>query len=127
MVYRMPRLEEYIAGALLSNAPGWLVIALISYVAEYIETMLLLAEAVIVLSYFISTTVSSYLICRIAYRDRMTIGLTVGVSAILVNMLFTSLMRGMPIQLLIEIVSVQILGGVLGAYIIEKKSPSTSY
>lgn len=127
MVYRMPRLEEYIAGALLSNAPGWLVIALISYVAEYIETMLLFAEAVIVLSYFISTTVSSYLICRIAYRDRMTIGLTVGVSAILVNMLFTSLMRGMPIQLLIEIVSVQILGGVLGAYIIEKKSPSTSY
>ncbi|MEM3886715.1 MAG: hypothetical protein QXO82_06615 [Candidatus Methanomethylicia archaeon] len=127
MTYRMPKLEEYIAGALLSNAPGWLVIALISYIAEYIETTILFAEALIVVSYLISTTVSSYLICRIAYRDRMTIGLTVGVSAILVNMLFTLLIRGMPMQLLIEIVSVQILGGVLGAYIIERRNPSTSY
>ncbi|MEM3640464.1 MAG: hypothetical protein QXH37_00850 [Candidatus Bathyarchaeia archaeon] len=127
MTYRMPKLEEYIAGALLSNATGWLVIALISYIAEYMETTILFAEAVIVVSYLISTIVSSYLICRIAYRDRMTIGLTVGVSAILVNMLFTLLIRGMPMQLLIEIVSVQILGGVLGAYIVERRSPSTSY
>jgi len=125
MTYRMPRLEEYISGALLSNSLGWLTISLISYIAEYVEGILSIAEALIVASYMISTTISSYLICRIAYRDRMKIGLTIGSSAILVNALFLPLVGGMPIQLFIELVSVQILGGVLGAYIVERRNPST--
>ncbi|MEM2136689.1 MAG: hypothetical protein QXI93_01895 [Candidatus Methanomethylicia archaeon] len=127
MVYRMPRLEEYIAGALLANAPGWMIIVLISYLAEGMENILYMAEPIMIITYLASTIWASYMVCRIAYRDRMKIGVNVGASAILVNLLlFMGIARGIPLTLLIELCSVQILGGVLGAYIVERRTPPTS-
>lgn len=123
----MPRLEEYIAGALLANSLGWLTIAIIPYILEYYgETIMSIAEILISIAYLISTVAASYLVCRIAYRDKMKIGLTIGSTAILINMLFLATMRGPPLILLIELICAQVFGGILGAYIAEKKFPSTS-
>jgi hypothetical protein len=119
---RMPRLEEYAAGSFLADAPGWLIISLISYITEYMRELLSAAEAIIVTTFLISTAISSYMICRVAYRDRMKIGLTIGLTSVMLNILFLSIFGRMPISLVIELLSVQVFGGVLGAYVVEKRA-----
>jgi len=119
---RMPSLKEYVASALLADAPGWLVIALISYITEYMKELLSVAEAIIVASFLISTIISSYFICRVAYRDRVKIGLTIGLTAVMLNIFFLSIFGRIPIFLVIELLSVQVFGGVLGAYMVERKA-----
>jgi hypothetical protein len=119
---RMPRLEEYAASAFLADAPGWLIISLISYITEYVKELLSAAEAIIVTTFLISTAISSYLICRVAYRDRMKIGLTIGLTSVMLNILFLSIFGRMPISLVIELLIVQVFGGTLGAYVVERKA-----
>jgi len=119
---RMPRLEEYAAGAFLADAPGWLIISLISYITEYMKELLSATEAIIVTTFLISTAISSYLICRVAYRDRMKIGLTIGLTSVMLNILFLSIFGRMPISLVIELLIVQVFGGTLGAYVVERRA-----
>ena len=126
MKERMPTFEEYLAAALFANAPGWITIATISYLVEISILPPILVEPLIMTAYVIGTIYASYLVTRIAYRDRVKLGLEVGMASIFINIILMMIFGGAPMTVLMEMSVAQIIGGMMGGYYAEKKHPEST-
>jgi len=118
---RMPTFEEYFAGGLLANAPAWLTMASASYLLQNKMIGEMLTEIFIVASYLLGVMLGGYLVARIAYRDYRRVGLEVGVASFFINIIFTALFGGIPIRITMESFVAQILGGMVGGFMAERK------
>jgi len=115
----MPTFEEYLAGAMVANAPGWVATATVSYLYEIAIVGGEVAAAILVVAYIIGGFIGSYLVCRRAYRDRVKTGIEVGLGALMLNIIFIALLLGAPpaIPPLLGL----IVGGLIGGLIADRK------
>ncbi|MCS7386212.1 MAG: TIGR04086 family membrane protein [archaeon GB-1867-005] len=120
MKARMPTFEEYLAGAMLSNAPAWITIATASYLYEIALISEEIAAILIVGAYSIGGMIGAYLVCKRAYRDKIKTGIEVGLAALILNIIFTALFLGAPPA--IPPLAGLIIGGAVGGIIAERKS-----
>lgn len=122
MKSRMPVFEEYLAGSMLANAPGWMAIALLSYIYEVIIIPDIILQVSIPASYFLGGVEGSYLVARRAYRDHKRIGIEVGFSAFLINLVFTALLfGGLTLPLMVMSLAGLVIGGIVGGKYAQRK------
>ncbi len=113
----MPSFEEYFAGSMLANAPGWATIALMSYLYEIALIGEELIQIALLFSYGIGGIIGAYLVANKAYRDRFRVGIEVGLAAFIINMIFTAIvLTSIPtLHSLIGLVVGGAIGGVISA------------
>ncbi|RLE50552.1 MAG: TIGR04086 family membrane protein [Candidatus Methanomethylicota archaeon] len=116
---RMPNFDEYLAGAMLANAPGWFAIAISSYLFEIALINEIALQISIMTSYFIGGLIGAYLVANKAYRDRVRVGVEVGFAAFILNFIFTALLS-IPTPILYTLPEL-LMGGFIGGVISHRK------
>jgi peptidoglycan/LPS O-acetylase OafA/YrhL len=117
-----PIFEDYLAGGALANVPFWIYLLVLTFdTGGYAQSNVTFFFTVIPVGAMIAGGfVASYLVCKRSKRRFIRIGLLIGVTATLVNLLF-GFAASTPSTFLAAAICF-VVGGVLAAMLYQRKA-----
>jgi len=110
-------LKTYLAGAVLANAPIWI----LSYPFLYSKTISNIVSSILIyIICFIDSAVASYLVARKLSKDYLKVGVMTGIFSYILYAIVTIILPPVGIQDLVIFIGF-VIGGGVGARVWEKQ------